>query len=66
MGNAGTVMRFLPPVAALADGAVRFDGDPRSHERPLNGVIDALRTLGARIDDDGRGSLPLTVSAAVR
>lgn len=54
-------MRFLPPVAALADGPVHFDGDPRSHERPLGGVIDALRTLGARIDDEGRGALPLTV-----
>lgn len=61
VGNAGTVMRFLPPVAALADGPVRFDGDPRSYERPLGGVIDALRVLGARIDDDGRGSLPMTV-----
>ncbi|MEU3526058.1 3-phosphoshikimate 1-carboxyvinyltransferase [Streptomyces sp. NPDC038707] len=61
VGNAGTVMRFLPPVAALADGPIRFDGDPRSYERPLNGVIDALRRLGARIDDDGRGALPLTV-----
>ncbi|MDH6225068.1 MULTISPECIES: 3-phosphoshikimate 1-carboxyvinyltransferase [Streptomyces] len=61
VGNAGTVMRFLPPVAALASGPVRFDGDPRSHERPLHGVIDALRALGARIDDEGRGALPLTV-----
>ncbi len=61
VGNAGTVMRFLPPVAALADGPIRFDGDPRSYERPLTGVIDALRVLGARIDDDGRGALPLTV-----
>ncbi|MFE7807543.1 3-phosphoshikimate 1-carboxyvinyltransferase [Streptomyces sp. NPDC057430] len=61
VGNAGTVMRFLPPVAALADGPVHFDGDARSHERPLHGVIDALRVLGARIDDDGRGALPMTV-----
>ncbi|MFJ6487664.1 3-phosphoshikimate 1-carboxyvinyltransferase [Streptomyces californicus] len=61
VGNAGTVMRFLPPVATLADGSIRFDGDPRSYERPLTGVIEALRTLGARIDDDGRGALPLTV-----
>ncbi|MFF5423120.1 MULTISPECIES: 3-phosphoshikimate 1-carboxyvinyltransferase [unclassified Streptomyces] len=61
VGNAGTVMRFLPPVAALADGPVRFDGDPRSHERPLHGVIDGLRALGARIEDDGRGALPMTV-----
>ncbi|MEO3975857.1 3-phosphoshikimate 1-carboxyvinyltransferase [Streptomyces sp. CAU 1734] len=61
VGNAGTVMRFLPPVATLADGPIRFDGDPRSYERPLHGVIDALRALGARIDDDGRGALPMTV-----
>ncbi|MCF3961409.1 3-phosphoshikimate 1-carboxyvinyltransferase [Streptomyces fuscigenes] len=61
VGNAGTVMRFLPPVAALADGPVSFDGDPRSHERPLGVVIRALRTLGARVDDHGRGALPLTV-----
>ncbi|BAJ30694.1 MULTISPECIES: 3-phosphoshikimate 1-carboxyvinyltransferase [Kitasatospora] len=61
VGNAGTVMRFLPPLAALADGPVHFDGDPRSHERPQHGVIDALRVLGARIDDGGRGGFPLTV-----
>ncbi|MFG2817927.1 3-phosphoshikimate 1-carboxyvinyltransferase [Kitasatospora sp. NPDC048365] len=61
VGNAGTVMRFLPPVAALADGAVHFDGDPRSYERPQHGVINALRALGARIDDGGRGGFPLTV-----
>ncbi|WP_035865799.1 3-phosphoshikimate 1-carboxyvinyltransferase [Kitasatospora cheerisanensis] len=64
VGNAGTVMRFLPPLATLADGPVHFDGDPRSHERPQHGVIDALRTLGARIDDGGRGGFPLTVHGA--
>ncbi|MFD9129096.1 3-phosphoshikimate 1-carboxyvinyltransferase [Kitasatospora sp. NPDC059571] len=61
VGNAGTVMRFLPPLAALADGPVHFDGDPRCYERPQHGVIDALRALGARIDDGGRGGFPLTV-----
>ncbi|MEF2527104.1 MULTISPECIES: 3-phosphoshikimate 1-carboxyvinyltransferase [Streptomyces] len=61
VGNAGTVMRFLPPVATLASGDIRFDGDPRSYERPLGQVIDALRGLGARIDDGGRGALPMTV-----
>ncbi|WP_431983665.1 3-phosphoshikimate 1-carboxyvinyltransferase [Streptomyces qinglanensis] len=61
VGNAGTVMRFLPPLAALAQGPVRFDGDPRCYERPLHGVIDALRTLGARVEDEGRGALPMTV-----
>ncbi|MFJ3789183.1 3-phosphoshikimate 1-carboxyvinyltransferase [Kitasatospora sp. NPDC090091] len=61
VGNAGTVMRFLPPLAVLADGPVHFDGDPRSYERPQHGVINALRALGARIDDGGRGAFPLTV-----
>jgi 3-phosphoshikimate 1-carboxyvinyltransferase len=60
VGNAGTVMRFLPPLAALAEGPVSFDGDPRARQRPLSGLLDALRALGARIDDDG-GCLPLTV-----
>lgn len=61
VGNAGTVMRFLLPVAALGDGPVRFDGDPRARERPLGPVIDALRALGVEIDHGGRRALPLTV-----
>ena len=48
-GLAGTVMRFLPPVAALADGEISFDGDPRARERPLDTVLDALRSLGADV-----------------
>jgi 3-phosphoshikimate 1-carboxyvinyltransferase len=60
VGLAGTVMRFVPPIAALADGPVTFDGDARARERPLSPLIDALRTLGVEIDDD-RGALPLTV-----
>ena len=46
VGNAGTVMRFLLPLAALADGDVHFDGDPRARERPLKPVVDGLRALG--------------------
>jgi 3-phosphoshikimate 1-carboxyvinyltransferase len=60
-GLAGTVMRFLLPVAALANGPVRIDGDPRARERPMRALIDALRGLGVVIYDDGRGALPLTV-----
>jgi 3-phosphoshikimate 1-carboxyvinyltransferase len=59
-GLAGTVMRFLPAVAALADGPVRLDGDPQARVRPMGPVIDALRALGAEVDDEG-GCLPLTV-----
>ena len=59
VGNAGTVMRFLPPLAALATGEVIFDGDPRSYERPLAPVIKALEELGVSIDHEDRYSLPL-------
>ena len=65
-GLAGTVMRFLPPVAALADGPVAFDGDAHARNRPMAPVIDALRTLGARINDNGRGTLPFTVQGSGR
>jgi 3-phosphoshikimate 1-carboxyvinyltransferase len=61
VGNAGTVMRFLPPLAALAKGEVSFDGDPRSYERPLGPVIKALEELGVSVDHENRYSLPLTV-----
>jgi 3-phosphoshikimate 1-carboxyvinyltransferase len=64
VGNAGTVMRFLPPVAALAKGEISFDGDPRSHERPLGPVIAALENLGVAIDHDSRYSLPMTIKAS--
>ena len=61
VGNAGTVMRFLPPLAALAEGEIAFDGDPRSHERPLGPVIKALEELGVTVNHGGRYSLPLTL-----
>jgi 3-phosphoshikimate 1-carboxyvinyltransferase len=61
VGLAGTVMRFVPPLAALAEGPVRFDGDPRARERPLGPLLAALRALGVRVEDEGRGALPFTV-----
>ncbi|RAY13411.1 3-phosphoshikimate 1-carboxyvinyltransferase [Actinomadura craniellae] len=61
VGLAGTVMRFLPPVAALADGEVTIDGDPRARERPMGPLLTALHRLGAEINDGGRGALPFTV-----
>ncbi|MGH3507925.1 MAG: 3-phosphoshikimate 1-carboxyvinyltransferase [Nocardioidaceae bacterium] len=51
-GLAGTVMRFVPPVAALATGRVDFDGDPRARERPMGAVLTALRDLGVAIPAD--------------
>ena len=60
-GLAGTVMRFLPPVAALCDGPVAFDGDEHARVRPMATIIDALRDLGVTVDDEGRGTLPFVV-----
>jgi 3-phosphoshikimate 1-carboxyvinyltransferase len=60
-GLAGTVMRFVPPVAGLVTGTAAFDGDPHMRNRPIGEVLTALTALGMRIDDGGRGSLPFTV-----
>lgn len=60
VGNAGTVARFLPPLATLAVGQVRFDGDPRVRERPLGPLLAALRSLGAQLDRVD--ALPVVVS----
>ena len=60
-GLAGTVMRFMPPVAALALGPISFDGDPHARNRPMRTVIDALRALGVDVSDDGRGALPFSL-----
>ncbi|WP_329255672.1 3-phosphoshikimate 1-carboxyvinyltransferase [Actinoallomurus sp. NBC_01490] len=58
VGLAGTVMRFVPPVAALATGEIRFDGDPYARKRPMGAILAALRVLGADVDGD---TLPFTV-----
>ena len=57
-GLAGTVMRFVPPVAALSHGTVSFDGDPHMRTRPIGEVLLALRHLGVEVDDEDRGALP--------
>ena len=61
VGNAGTVMRFMPSVAALTSAVVSFDGDERIRLRPIAPVLAALRQLGAQIEDGGRGAAPFTV-----
>ncbi|GAB2575718.1 3-phosphoshikimate 1-carboxyvinyltransferase [Microlunatus antarcticus] len=61
-GLAGTVMRFVPPLAVLADGPVAFDGDEQAYGRPMRPLLDALRDLGAQVDAGGSGDgLPFTV-----
>lgn len=57
-GLAGTVLRFVPPLAALGDAAVIFDGDEQAKARPITPLLDGLRGLGVGIDGDG---MPFTV-----
>jgi 3-phosphoshikimate 1-carboxyvinyltransferase len=66
VGLAGTVMRFLPPVAALATGSVTFDGDPWARHRPLQPLVEALQTAGVDLTASERGGLPLTVNGTGR
>ncbi|MDG4823036.1 3-phosphoshikimate 1-carboxyvinyltransferase [Asanoa sp. WMMD1127] len=66
VGQAGTVMRFMPALAGLAQGPVTFDGDPSVRQRPLRPLIDALGSLGVSIDAPATGSLPLTVRGTGR
>ncbi|RBQ15378.1 3-phosphoshikimate 1-carboxyvinyltransferase [Spongiactinospora rosea] len=63
VGLAGTVMRFVPPMAALAGGEVFFDGDPHARKRPMGPILRALRALGAQVDGD---ALPFTIRGPVR
>lgn len=60
-GLAGTVMRFVPAVAASVPTLAHFDGDEHARSRPMTSMITALRGVGTLIDDEGRGSLPFTV-----
>ena len=62
VGLAGTVMRFVPPLAALADAPVLFDGDAAARARPLGPLLDALASLGAEVVHLGEpGRLPVRV-----
>lgn len=62
-GLAGTVMRFLPALALLADGPVRFDGDEQAYVRPMGPLLDGLTALGATVEAEGN-TLPFTVEGA--
>ncbi len=64
VGNAGTVLRFVPPLATLANASIGFDGDAAVRRRPVAPLLGALRGLGADIDDGGRGAAPFVVHGA--
>lgn len=65
VGLAGTVMRFLPPMAALTVGDITMDGDQRARERPLGPMLAALTGLGVELTSAG-GFLPLRIQGRGR
>lgn len=62
-GLAGTVMRFVPPLAALRGGPTTFDGDPHARTRPMAGILTALRSLGVGVTSE-HDALPFTVTGS--
>ncbi len=66
-GLAGTVMRFLPPLAALSSAPAHFYGDEAARARPLVPLLKALENLGAHISfEETPGCLPFTISGPLR
>ena len=63
-GLAGTVMRFVPPMAALFAGEITFDGDEAARRRPMKTTRDSLRALGVSVEDQGSGALPFTITSS--
>lgn len=64
-GLAGTVMRFLPSLAATARGSVSFDGDPHARTRPMGPLLRALTALGVTVEAES-ASLPFTLYGSGR
>lgn len=61
-GLAGTVMRFIPPLAAALGRGIVLDGDAAARRRPMGPVLEAVRQLGARVHEDGEsGALPVRI-----
>ena len=61
VGLAGTVMRFVPPLAALSSGTSHFDGDERARNRPMKTLIESLKKLNVKVIDNHQGKLPFSI-----
>ena len=58
VGHAGTAMRFLTAYFALKGGIRELTGSERMKQRPIQGLVDALRELGADITYMGEEGFP--------
>ncbi|GHT44359.1 hypothetical protein FACS189454_01480 [Planctomycetales bacterium] len=58
VGNSGTTARFLSAILAFADGEYRIFGKPRMHQRPIQDLTEALKSLGANIEYEENAGFP--------
>lgn len=56
--DAGTTMRFLTAYCAVSGKKVTLTGTPRMQKRPIKLLVDALKTLGAKIDYEQEEGYP--------
>jgi 3-phosphoshikimate 1-carboxyvinyltransferase len=62
LGNSGTGMRLVAGVCAGQDSFTMLTGDESLVTRPMDRVVEPLRTMGARIDGRAGGRLaPLAI-----
>jgi 3-phosphoshikimate 1-carboxyvinyltransferase len=50
IGNAGTAMRFLGCYIATGKGEIVLNGNKRMQERPIKDLVDALSSMGIKIE----------------
>lgn len=64
--ESGTSLRFLTALAALRSCPVRFTGRGRLPQRPMEALLEPLRSLGATVRYERRGSgLPFTIQGPI-
>ncbi len=61
LGNSGTSLRILTGLATLADFPITFDGDESLRTRPMNQLLDPLRSLNVKIISKN-DKCPITVA----
>lgn len=67
VGNSGSLLYFLAPIAATFAGTSIFTGDASIRSRPVNHLLDALRQLGAGAYTarPGKNGCPIVINGAL-
>ena len=67
VGDSGSLLYFLSPVASTFEGWSIFTGDESIRKRPVHHVVDALKQLGAEayVAIPGSSSCPLLIKGPV-